>query len=152
MQKEAASSKKAHVAVTTDTSSLELTSGLKGTDNVDELKATIAFMTAQLAAENKEVARNNKIISKPIYVDSGNNYSVISSTNHKDTNSEIIVSYSKQKLESAGGHQLAIEGHGQMKELPAVYVPTATASLLSVQQFCEKRNAVMLFLRDGAVG
>ena len=75
--KKVPSSKKAHVAVTTDTSSLELTSGLKGTDNVEELKATIAFMTAQLAAENKVVAQNNKIISKPIYVDSGNNYSVI---------------------------------------------------------------------------
>ena len=39
-----------------------------------------------------------------------------------------------------------------MEELPAIYVPSATASLLSVQQFCEKRNAVLMFLKDGAVG
>ena len=130
-------SKKAHVAVTTETIPID-NSGLKYTENVEELRATIAFMTAQLAAQNKEVVQSNNILCKPIYVDSGNNYSVLSSTNHKDTNSEIIVSYSKHTLETAGGHQLAIEGYGQMKELPAVYVPTATASLLSVQQFCEK--------------
>ena len=74
------------------------------------------------------------------------------SINHKDTNSHIVISTSDQKVETVGGHELEIQGHGVLESLPAIYVPSATASLLSVQQFCEKRDAVMMFLKDGAVG
>ena len=53
---------------------------------------------------------------------------------------------------TAGGTNLPVRGDGQMKKLPSVYVPDANASMISVQQFCEQRDAVALFLKDGAVG
>ena len=113
----------------------------------------IISLRAELAAKSdKEVQKNTPNNIKPIYIDSGNNYSLLSSIYHKDTNSHIVISTSDQKVETAGGHELEIQGHGVLESLPAIYVPSATASLLSVQQFCEKRDAVMMFLKDGAVG
>ena len=113
----------------------------------------ISALRAELAAKSdKEVQIDTPNIKKPIYIDSGNNYSLISSINHKDINSNIVLSTSDQKVETAGGHQLDIKGYGELETMPAIYVPSATASLLSVQQFCDKRNAVIMFLKDGAVG
>ena len=39
-----------------------------------------------------------------------------------------------------------------MVRIPAVYAPDATISMTSVQQFCEERNAIIMFLQDGAIG
>ena len=104
----------------------------------------INSLEAKMAAKsNNEVQNMTSNNIKPIYIDSGNNYSIISSIIHKDSNSNIVLSPSNHKVETAGGHGLDTNGHGILEQLPAIYVPSATASLLSVQQFCEKRDAVM---------
>ena len=39
-----------------------------------------------------------------------------------------------------------------MAEISAVYAPDATISMPSVQQFCEERNAIIMFRQEGAIG
>ena len=71
---------------------------------------------------------------------------------HTDPNTNITLTYSEETLGTAGGMNLAVRGDGQMAKLPSVYVPDANASMISVQQFCEQRDAMALFPKDGAMG
>ena len=79
-------------------------------------------------------------------MDSGNNYSVIASSSRIDSGTNIIPSYRDETLETASGQQLAISGTGQLQGVDAVRVPDSIASLTSVSQFNDARNAIsMLF-------
>ena len=84
-------------------------------------------------------------------LDSGNNYSVISTLEHIDPNTDIIFRNTGENVGTAGGAQLAIEGEGIVKNLPAVYAPDTNISMISVQQLCNDRDAVVMFLKYGAV-
>ena len=120
----------------------------------EELNVQVELLKAQLAAKEEEVLRKRKynIQYKPKIFDSGNNYSVISSIQHIDPHTNITLYHSEDTLATAGGNNLDVLGAGTMENLPAVYVPDATASMTSVHQFCEERNAVALFLKEGADG
>ena len=80
-------------------------------------------------------------------MDSGNNYSVISTINHIDTDTSIIPSNRADTLETAGGQQLAITGTGSLQGVDAIHVPDSVASLTSVSQFNRARNAVSIFFK-----
>jgi hypothetical protein len=85
--------------------------------------------------------------NKPHYLDSGNNYSVIASINHIDTDTSIIPSHRAETLETASGQQLAITGTGSLQGVDAIHVPDSVASLTSVSQFNNARNAVSIFFK-----
>ena len=84
---------------------------------------------------------------KPHYLDSGNNYSVIASPSHIDTDTNIQLSDRVETLKTASGQQLAISGTGTLLGVDAIYVPDTIASLSSVSQLNEARNAVSIFVR-----
>ena len=65
-------------------------------------------------------------------LDSGNNYSVISTIEHTDSNTNTILRNTKETVGTAGGTQLAIEGEGIIETLPAVCFPDASVSMISV--------------------
>ena len=73
---------------------------------VEYINSLEAKMTAKSDNEVQNMTSNN---IKPIYIDSGNNYSILSSIIHKDSNSNIVLSPSNHKSESAGGHRLDIK-------------------------------------------
>ena len=120
---------------------------------LDELYAKIAQL--QLDVQEVKVMRNNRLNTtrleippdKPHYLDSGNNYSVIASPSHIDTDTNIQLSHRVEKLETASGQQLGISGTGKLIGVDAIYVPDSIASLSSVSQLNEKRNAVTIFLK-----
>ena len=116
-------------------------------DQLAQLKAELAMKADKVFID---IQNTSKI--KPKLFDSGNNYSVIADVSHKDPNTNIILTSSEETLGTAGGTHLPVRGDGHMETLPSVYVPDANASMISVQQFCEQRDAVALVLKDGAVG
>ena len=62
----------------------------------------INSLEAKMAAKSENEVQTSKNI-KPIYIDSGNNYSLIQSITHIDINSNIFRSPSNPKVETAGG-------------------------------------------------
>ena len=54
-------------------------------------------------------------------------------------------------IDAAGSQSINIKSTGKMVEIPAVYAPDATCSMTSVQQLWAERNAVIMFLKDGAI-
>ena len=72
---------------------------------------------------------------------------MIASPSHIDTDTNIQLSHRVEKLETASGQQLGISGTGKLIGVDAIYVPDSIASLSSVSQLNEKRNAVTIFLR-----
>ena len=122
--------------------------------SVVSLVDQIAQLKAELAMKANKVLTSHINTSeiKPKIFDSGNNYSVIADIHHIDPQTHIIPTYNEDTLGTAGGNNLHVCGTGQMEQLPSVYVPDATASMVSVHQFCKQRDAVAMFLKDGAVG
>ena len=122
--------------------------------SVASLVEQVALLKAELAMKADKVFLDipNTTKIKPKLFDSGNNYSVVADISHSDPNTNITLTYSEETLGTAGGPNLPVRGDGQMEKLPSVYVPDANASMISVQQFWEQRDAVALFLKDSAVG
>ena len=124
---------------------------------MDELYARIAQL--QIDVQEVKVLKQQRLNTiriaippdKPHYLDSGNNYSVIASTSHIDPDTHIQLSSRVEKLETASGQQLEISGTGKLIGVDAIYVPDSIASLSSVSQINEKRNAVTIFFKDGSI-
>jgi len=122
--------------------------------SIDDLCAAMQLLKQDLEETKKViVARRQRLPLDPIppdklhYLDSGNNYSVIASLNHIDTDTSIIHSHRAETLETASGHQLAIAGTGLLQGVDAIHVPDSVASLTSVSQFNRARNAVSIFFK-----
>ena len=90
------------------------------------------------------------IPAKSNYFDSGNNYTVISDTSHINNNTPISLTYCVDSLGTAGGALLPIVGIGTMHELSAIFLPDSIASFTSFSQLNREREAVSIFLRQGA--
>ena len=84
-------------------------------------------------------------------LDSGCNYSAISKLEHRDICSDIVLSNTPESIDTASDQSINIKVTGAMVGIPAVHAPDGTISMTSVQQFCEKRNAIIMFLQDGAI-
>ena len=77
---------------------------------------------------------------------------MISKLEHRDIGSDILVSNTLETIDTASDQSINIKGTGAMVGIPAVYSPDAIISIISAQQFCEERHAIIMFLQDGAIG
>jgi len=118
---------------------------------MQQLKQDMEDTKKVILARRQRLHTDNIPPDNPHYLDSGNNYSVISSINHIDTDTSIIPSHRAETLETASGQQLAITGTGLLQGVDAIHVPESVASLTSVSQFNNARNAVSIFFQNGSI-
>ena len=114
---------------------------------MQQLKQDLEETKKVIFARRQRLQTDNIPPDKPHYLDSGNNYSVISTLNHIDTDTSYIPSLRNETLETASGQQLAITGTGLLQGVDAIHVPDSVASLTSVSQFNKARNAVSIFFK-----
>ena len=82
-------------------------------------------------------------------LDSGCNYSVMSTLYHRDVGSDIILSHTLGNIDTASDESM-IKSTGIMIRIPAVQAPDANIKVISARQFCDERNTFITFLQDGA--
>ena len=56
-----------------------------------------------------------------------------------------------ERIVIAGDQSITTKGSGTMVGIPAVYALAANFIITSVRQFSEDRNAIIMFLQDGAI-
>ena len=90
-------------------------------------------------------------LSRPIIIDSGCNHTICSNEAHSD--SPVIRSSIRQKVEVATGALADISGTAVVHGLDSLFVPSFEDSLLSVSQYTECSNILVLcFFKDSMIG
>ena len=76
---------------------------------------------------------------------------LMSTLEQRDLGTDVILSNTLERIDTASDQSIDTKGTGTMVGIPAVYAHDGTISMTSVQQFCEERNANIMFLQDGAI-